>query len=88
MIKYGFTFRHINYSRYLTYQHVYLRILQSKQSKAVADLDEQSLGGSLSDLPVTSLHDNLITEIFNSQTKRMAGPHAAGFSIDINEVNH
>ena len=44
MIKYSFTLDHINYSRYLTYQHVYLRTLQSK---AVADLDERGFGGSL-----------------------------------------
>ena len=76
MTKYGFTFHHINYSRYLTYQQVYLRTLQSKRSKAVADLDEQSLGGSLSGLAFTSLHGNLITGIFNGQAKCQAGPHS------------
>ena len=59
MIKYSFTLDHINYSRYLTYQHVYLRTLQSK---AVADLDERGFGGSLSRLPFTSLHGNLIID--------------------------
>ena len=52
MIKYCFTFDHINYSRCLTYQHVYLRTLQER-SKAVADLDERGFGGSLSGLPFT-----------------------------------
>ena len=87
MIKYCFTFGHINCSRYLTYQHVYLRILQSKQSKAVADLDEQGFGGSPLGLPFTSLYGHLITEIFNGQTKRHAGPHAASFSTDVNKKN-
>ena len=87
MIKYGFIFHHINYSRYLAYQQVYLRSLQSKRSKIVADLDEQSLGGCFTGLPFTSLHGNLITEIFNSQTKQQAGPNAAGFSININNVS-
>ena len=86
IIRYCFTFDHINYSRYLTYQQVYLRTLQSKQRKAVIDLDEQVLGGSLLGLPFTSLHGDLITEILNGQTKRQAGELAAGFSIDINKV--
>ena len=87
MIKFCFAFDHINYSRYLTYQHVYLRTLQRERSKAVADLNEQGFGVSLSGLPFTSLHGDLITEIFIGQTKRQAGPHAAGFSTDINKVN-
>ena len=87
MTNYCFTFDHINYSRNLIYQHVYLRTLQNEQSKAVADLDEQGFGGPLSSLPFTSLDGHLITEIFNGQTKRQAGPHAAGFSTDINKVN-
>ena len=86
MTKYCFTFDHINYSRYLIYQHVYLRTLQNEQSKAVADLDEQGFGGPHSSLPFKSLDGHLITEIFNGQTKRQAGPHAAGFSTDINKV--
>ena len=87
MIKYCFTFAHINYPRYLKYQHVYLRTLQSKRSKTVADLDERGFGGPLSGQPFTSLHGDLITEIFNGQTKCQAGPHAAGFSTGINKVN-
>ena len=87
MIKYCFTFDHISYSWYLTYQHVYFRTLKGKQRKAVADLDERGFGGSLSGLPFTSLHGELITEIFNSQTKHQAGPHAADFSTDIIKVN-
>ena len=87
MIKYCFTFNHINYSRYLTYQHVYLRTLLSERSKAGADLDERGFGGSLSGLPFKSLHGDLITEIFNGHAKRQADPHAASFSTDINKVN-
>ena len=87
MVKYCFTFHHINYSRYLTYQHMYWRTLQRERSKAVADLDERGFGGFPSGLPFTSLHGDLITEIFNGQTKRQAGPHAAGFSTDLNKVN-
>ena len=53
----------------------------------MADLDEQDFGGSVSGLPFTSLHEDLITEIFNVQKECQAGPHAAGFSTDISKVN-
>ena len=49
---------------------MYPKILQRERSKAVADLDEQDFGGSVSGLPFTSLHEDLITEIFNVQKKR------------------
>ena len=51
----SFTFDHINCSRYLKYQHVYFRNLQSKPSKAILDLDKRGIGGFFSDLPFTSL---------------------------------
>ena len=51
----------------------------------MADLDERGLGDSLSGLPFTSLLGDLITEIFNDQTKRQAGSYAVGFSTDINK---
>ena len=41
----------------------------------------------LSGLPFTSLDGDLITELFNGQTKRQEGPHAVGFSKDIIKVN-
>ena len=53
----------------------------------MANLDERGFGGSLSGLPSTSLHGDLIPKIFNGQTKCQAGPHAAGFSTDINKLN-
>ena len=62
---------------------VHLRTLQSKQSKDVSDLDEEGFGGHPLGLTFTSLHGYAITEIFHDQTKRHAGPHAAGFTTDI-----
>ena len=68
---------------------MYLRTLQNERSKAVADLDEPGFDGSLSlsCLPFTSLHGDLITEIFSDQKKRQAGPHKAGFSRTTGKVN-
>ena len=51
----SFTFDHISCSRYLKYQHVYFRNLQSKPSKAILDLDKRGIGGFLSDLPFINL---------------------------------
>ena len=51
----SFTFGHVNCSRYLNYQHVYFRNLQSKSSKTVLVLDKKGFGGFLSGLPFTNL---------------------------------
>ena len=45
-------------------------------------------GGSVSGQPLSAIHGDLVTEIFNGQTKRQAGPHASGFSTNIDPVNH
>ena len=84
MVKYCFAFDHINYTRYVSYQQVYLQELQRINSKAIIGLTQRDslLGDSFS-----CLHGDLITEIFNGQTKRQASPHCAGFSTDISKVN-
>lgn len=35
----------------------------------------------------SNIHRDLITEIFNGETKRQAGPRRKGFSGNINAVN-
>ena len=66
---------------------MHLRTLQKERTKTVADLKQQCFGGSLSGLPFTSLHDDLITEIFNGKTKPQVGPHAAGFNTKSHQKN-
>ena len=39
------------------------------------DLTQRGFGGSLSGDLFSCLHGDLVTEIFNGQTKRQAGPH-------------
>ena len=84
MVKYCFAFDHINYARYVSYQQVYLRELQRINNKAIIGLTQR---GSLLGDSFSCLHGDLITEIFNGQTKRQAGPHCAGFSTVISKVN-
>ena len=33
------------------------------------------------------IHGDLVTEVFNGQTKRQAGPHRLGFSNNVDQVN-
>lgn len=87
MLNYCFAFDHINYSRYLSYQHVYLQNLQEVSHPAIDDLVNRGLGGSLSGSPFSSIHGDLITEVFNGETKRQAGPHRSGFSTNVEAVN-
>ena len=43
------------------------------------------MGGSGSSF--SSIHGDLINEVFNGQTKRQAGPHRLGYSTNVDAVN-
>ena len=47
----------------------------------------QGIGGSLLGDKFSSIHGDLITEVFNGKTKRQAGPHRSGFSTNVDAVN-
>ena len=81
MLQYCFAFDHINYAWYLSYQQVYLKCVEANNSPATSHLKERGFGRPLSRQPFVAIHGDLVTEIFNDQTKRQAGPHASGFSI-------
>ena len=44
-------------------------------------------GGSLSGSNFSSIHGDLITEIFNGETKKQAGPHRLGYSTNVDAIN-
>ena len=48
MLKYCFAFDHINYARYMSFQHVYLSDLEAKGDPAIDNLIKRGIGGSLS----------------------------------------
>ena len=73
MLTYCFAFGHINYARYLSYQQFYLTPLEANNSPAVSNI-------------WIIIHGDLVTEIFNGQTKRQTGPHGSGFSTNIDTV--
>ena len=64
-----------------------MRDLQKRNHPAIKDLSERGFGCSITGQAFSNLHGDLITEIFNGQTKRQAGPHRTGVSMDIEQVN-
>ena len=50
-------------------------------------ITKRGFGGSISGDSFSCLDGDLITGIFNEQTKRQAGPQYVGYSTDIAKVN-
>ena len=75
----AFDFDDQNYGRYNCYQNVFLRNLQQTSHPAFEELELKGLGGSLTGEPFSSIHGDLMTELFNRETKGTAGPFRSGF---------
>ena len=76
-----FAFGHVNYARYLTYQHVCLQDLKSTNPKAWKELSDNGFGGSLSGEPFSTIHGDLIIETtINREVKVKGGPMPGGYS--------
>jgi hypothetical protein len=54
---------------------------------AFTELSERGFGGSLSGEKFSAINGDLITEIYNGETKGTAGPFRSGYSADITTVN-
>ena len=80
MLKQCFAFDHINYVRYISFQNIYLRDLERRNDRAFTDLKLRGFGGSLFGAKFSNIHGDMITEVFNGETKRKAGPFRPGFS--------
>ena len=87
MIHLTFSFDHQNYARYVTYQNSYLTWLKQTDHQAYNDLLERGMGGSISGDAFSTIHGDLITELFNKETKGTGGPFRSGFSTNIEAVN-
>ena len=87
MLNQVFAFNHQNYARYCSFQHVYLRSLEEQSYPAFGELKTKGLGGSIGGKPFSSIHGDLMTELFNKETKGTAGPFRSGFSTNTEAVN-
>ena len=87
MLKYCFAFDHINYARYMSFQHLYLSDLAAKGDPAIGKLIKRGIGGSLSGDKFSSIHGDLITQVFNSETKLQARPKRSGLNTNVDVVN-
>lgn len=78
-----FAFGHVNYARYLTFQHANLQNLKMNHQDAWNDLVENGFGGSLSGKPFSTIHGDLITETtINREVKVRGGPMQGGYSTN------
>ena len=87
MLKQVFAFDHQNYARYVSYQHVFLRELQRNNHPAFRDLVVHGYGANISGQRFASIHGDLVTELYNRETKGTAGPFRSGYSTDIQATN-
>ena len=87
MLSLTFVFDHQNYARYGSYQHVYLDNLMRSNSRAHEDLMKRGFGASITGQKFSTIHGDLITELFNKQTKGTSGPFRFGFGTDFEAVN-
>ena len=87
MLKQVFAFNHYNYARYCSYQHVYLRSLEKINHPAYLDLKQNGFGASITGETFSAIHGDLVTELFNRETKSASGPFRRGFSTNSASVN-
>ena len=79
-----FAFKHVNYARYLTYQHVTLSCLHDTNPTAWQELKDYGFGGSLSGDPFSTVQWDYITETtVNREVKTKAGPMHGGYSTSL-----
>ena len=82
-----FAFDHVNYARYNSYQHVYLTELAKTNPRALENLCVQGFGASPTGELFSSVHEDLVTEHFNRETKGTAGPFRSGYISNSDTVN-
>ena len=63
MLRYCFAFDHINYARYISFQHVYLSDLEEKGHPAIDSLIKRGIGGSLLEHKFSSIYRDVITGV-------------------------
>ena len=65
----------------------FLRNMKNENHPANQDLKSRGFGCSMSGDVFSSIHGDLVTEIFNGVTKRQGGPHRGGYTKEVQAVN-
>ena len=87
MLNLVFAFDHINYARYNSFQHVFLRKLPEVNPQAFQDLLDSGFGATSTGEPFSTIHGDLVTEHFNKECKGTAGPFRSGYISNYDSVN-
>ena len=61
--------------------------LNKKNSPAFLDLKEKGFGAIITGDSFSTIHGDLVTELFNKEMKSAAGPFRRGFSTNSTRVN-
>ena len=76
-----------NYAHYGAFQHVNLQYLRKEDEERFNELKERRFGVSLTGYVFSRIHSDLVTELFNRETKGTSGPFRCGFSTHIDSLN-
>ena len=87
MLNLIFAFDHVHYSRYNSYQHVLLSHHKQRNSSAYQDIKTNGFCAARTTGSFKGIHGDLMTEIFNGETKATAGPFRSGYSTKMSTVN-
>ena len=84
-----FALDHQNYWHYGAFQHVNLQSLRKEDEDWFNELNEKRFVASLTGYVFSTIHSDLVTELFNKETKAplVLSTVRCGFSTNIDSVN-
>ena len=77
---------HRNYVHYGAFQHVNLQSLRKEDEDWFNELNEKRFGASLTGYVFSTILNDLVTELFNKETKGTSAPFRCSFSTNIDSV--
>ena len=82
-----FALEHQNYVHYGAFQHVNLQFLRKEDKDWFHELHEKRFGASLTEYVFSAIPNDLVTELFNKETKGTFGLFRCPFSTNIDSIN-
>ena len=77
-----------NYDHYGPFQHMNVQLLSKEDEGWFNEIKEKGFGSRLTRYVFSTIHSDLVTELFNKETKSTSGPLCCDFSINIDSVNN